>query len=106
MAFSQTSGSITQGLGTTTTANLMPGCSSNHITPIGIIQSSDNKTWIVPAENNFLTDTKLSDLYNTYNNIAPTSLANANLTAVPTTVIDGQGEVITGYIFVDNYFEL
>jgi hypothetical protein len=33
-------------------------------------------------------------------------LANANLSDVPTTVIDEQGEVITGYIFADNYFEL
>lgn len=106
LSFSQTSGSVTQGLGITTTANLMPACSSNHVTPIGTIKSTDNKTWIVPAENNFLTATKLSDLHNSCNNITPTSLANADLSNVPTTVIDEQGEVITGYIFADNYFEL
>jgi len=106
ICFAQTSGSVTQGLGTTTTANLMPACSSNHVTPIGTINSTDSKTWIVPAENSFLTATKLSDLHNTCNNITPTSLANANLSNVPTTVIDEQGEVITGYIFADNYFEL
>ena len=104
--FGQTSGSVTQGLGTTTTANLMPTCTSNHVTPIGSITSTDNKTWIVPAENNFLTATKLSDLHNTCNNVTPSSLSNANLSAVPTTVIEEQGEVITGYIFADNYFEL
>ena len=106
LSFGQTSGSVTQGLGTTTTANLMPTCTSNHVTPIGSIKSTDNKTWIVPAENNFLTATKLSDLHNTCNNVTPSSLSNANLSAVPTTVIDEQGEVITGYIFADNYFEL
>lgn len=106
LSFSQTSGSVTQGLGITTTANLMPACSSNHVTPIGTIKSTDNKTWIVPSENNFLTATKLSDLHNSCNNITPTSLANADLSNVPTTVIDEQGEVITGYIFADNYFEL
>jgi hypothetical protein len=106
ICFAQTSGSVTQGLGTTTTANLMPACSSNHVTPIGTINSTDNKTWIVPAENSFLTATKLSDLHNTCNNITPTSLTNANLSNVPTTIIDEQGEVITGYIFADNYFEL
>lgn len=106
LSFSQTSGSVTQGLGTTTTANLMPACSSNHVTPIGTIKSTDNKTWIVPAENNFLTATKLSDLHNSCNNITPTSLNNADLSNVPTTVIDEQGELITGYIFADNYFEL
>jgi hypothetical protein len=60
----------------------------------------------VPAENNFLTATKLSDLHNTCNNVTPRSLSNANLSAVPTTVIEEQGELITGYIFADNYFEL
>jgi hypothetical protein len=84
----------------------MPACSSNHVTPIGTIKSTDNKTWIVPSENNFLAATKLSDLHNSCNNITPTSLANADLSNVPTTVIDEQGEVITGYIFADNYFEL
>lgn len=38
IAFSQTTGSITQGLGTTTTANLLPNCSGNHVTPIEAIQ--------------------------------------------------------------------
>jgi hypothetical protein len=42
LSFGQTSGSVTQGLGTTTTANLMPTCTSNHVTPIGSIQSTDN----------------------------------------------------------------
>lgn len=102
----QTTGSVTQGIGTTTTADLMPNCSSNHITPVGTIQSSDKKNWIVPADNNFLTASKLSDLYNSCNNITPSSLATADLTGVPTTVIDEQGEIITGYLFADNYFEL
>jgi hypothetical protein len=106
IGFAQTSGSVTQGLGTTTTANLMPACSSNHVTPIGTITSTDSKTWIVPSENNFATANKLSDLHNTCNNITPASLAAADLSAVPTTVIDEQGEVITAYIFADNYFEL
>ncbi len=41
LSFSQTSGSVTQGLGTTT-ANLMPACSSNHVTTIITIKSIDN----------------------------------------------------------------
>lgn len=106
MCLAQTSGSVTQGLGNTTIADLMPNCPSNHKTPIGTIQSSDNKTWIVPAENNFSSASKLSDLYNSCNNVVPSSLANANLNSMPTTVIDAQGEVITGYLFCDNYFEL
>ena len=46
--FAQTSGSITQGLGTTTTADLMPNCPSNHTTPLGTITSTDGKWWVVP----------------------------------------------------------
>jgi len=104
--FSQTSGSITQGLGVTATANLMPSCASNHVTPVGNIKSTDNKDWIVPAETNFVGGTKLTDLHNECNGIIPSSLAAANLSAMPTTIIDASGDVITGYIFADNYFEL
>ena len=100
------SGSVTQGLGTTTTANLMPACASNHITPLGTITATDATIWIVPAPNNFATGPFASDLYNSCNGVTPTSLASANLTSVPTTVIDGSGDVITAYIFSDNYFEM
>ena len=100
------SGSVTQGLGTTTTANLMPNCASNHITPLGTITASDATVWTVPAPNNFATGPFASDLYNPCNGVTPTSLATANLTAVPTTIIDAGGEVITAYVFCDNYFEM
>lgn len=104
--YSQTIGSVTQGIGITTTSNLLPNCLSNHITPIGFITSSDNKVWTVPASNNFLTGPFISDLYNTCNNVAPLNLASINLSSVPITVIDIGGDIITGYIFADNYFEL
>jgi len=102
----QTSGSVTQGKGTTTTLNLMPSCSSNHITPLDTIKSSDNKTWIVPSENNFTEGSYASDLSNSCNNVNPSNLASADLSSVPVKVIDAEGEIITGYIFADNYFKL
>ncbi|MBL7806173.1 MAG: T9SS type A sorting domain-containing protein [Saprospiraceae bacterium] len=102
----QPSGSITQGPGTTTVVDLMPNCPSNHITPLGTITSNDGNTWIVPADNHFQTASKLSDLYNSCNGITPPNLAAANLANVPVTEIDPDGEVITGYLFADNYFEL
>ena len=102
----QPSGSVTQGLGATTVANLMPACPSNHVTPLGTITSSDGNVWVVPAENNFQTATKLADLHNTCNGVAPANLAAANLSNVPVIEIDPDGEVITGYLFADNYFEL
>jgi hypothetical protein len=102
----QSSGSITQGLGTTTVADLMPNCPSNHITPLGTIKSSDGKNWVVPAETAFQTGAKCADLYNSCNGITPANLAAANLSNVPVVEIDPGGEIITGFLFADNYFEL
>lgn len=102
----QPSGSVTRGLGTTTIANLMPNCPSNHVTPLGTIVSTDGKTWAVPAENNFRTAPKCADLHNACNGITPANLAAANLSNVPIVDIDPGGEVVTGFLFSDNYFEL
>ena len=99
-------GSVTQGLGTTTIANLMPNCTSNHTTPLGTITASDASVWTVPAATNFSTGPFASDLYNPCNNVMPTSLATANLSGVPTTIIDAGGDVITAYVFSDNFFEM
>ena len=100
------SGSVTQGAGTVTTANLMPNCASNHTTPLGTITATDATVWTVPAATNFSTGPFASDLYNPCNNVTPTSLATANLSGVPTTIIDAGGDVITAYIFSDNFFEI
>ncbi len=102
----QFTGSVTQGQGTTTTANLMPNCPSNHVTPLGSITSTDSKVWIVPAETSFSTGPFTSDLHNQCNNKMPANLAAANLGSVPVTEIDANGEIVTGYLFADNYFEL
>lgn len=104
--WAQPNGSITQGLGTTTFSDLMPDCPSNHITPLGTITSSDGKTWVVPAETNFQTGPKCADLHNTCNGVAPVNFSMANLSNVPTVNIDPNGEVVTGFLFSDNYFEL
>lgn len=105
-AFAQPSGSISQGLGITTTYNLMPACASNHITPSGTITSSDNKVWNVPAPNNFSSGPYLTDLHNQCNNITPSNLASVNLNDVPVNVVDVGGDTITAFLFCDNYFEL
>lgn len=102
----QPSGSVTQGLGLTTVADLMPNCPSNHVTPLGTIVASDGSTWVVPADNHFQTATPLADLHNPCNGIAPANLAAANLSNVPVVDIDPNGEVVTGFLFADNYFEL
>lgn len=102
----QPNGSITQGAGTITTTDLMPGCPSNHVTPMGTITSTDNKIWEVPASNHFSTGPYLADLYNQCNAITPANLSAINLNNVPVTTIDQHGDTITAFLFCDNYFEL
>ena len=98
-------GSVTQGLAKTTISSLF-SCTGGRVTGVGTITSADGKVWTVPAENNFVTGTKLPDLFNECNSKTPSSLSQIDLSAIPTIVIDADGEVITGYIHGDNYFEL
>ena len=98
-------GSVTQGLAKTTISSLF-SCTGGRVTGVGTITSADGKVWTVPAENNFVTGTKLPDLFNECNGKTPSSLSQIDLSAIPTIVIDADGEVITGYMHGDNYFEL
>ena len=100
------SGSVTQGLGTTTNANIFPGCTGSRVSAVGTITSTDNKTWVVPAETNFLTGPQLSDLYNQCSGFIPTGISAVNLNTITPTTINAGGDTITAYILGDNYFEL
>lgn len=99
--------SVTQGLATTTTTNLYP--SGQRVAGLGTITATDNTTWTVPAEVNYTNNSFpfASDLYNP--NGTQYQSASAALAAFDSNDIievDAGGEVITGYIFADNYFEL
>jgi Protein of unknown function (DUF1566)/YHYH protein/Abnormal spindle-like microcephaly-assoc'd, ASPM-SPD-2-Hydin len=98
--------SISQGRATTTTTNLLPA--GQRVSGVGSITATDGTTWTVPAATQFTTATKAGDLYNDVTNVKPANIgaAAANIANVPTVVVDADGEVITGYIFADNYFEL
>lgn len=98
-------GSITQGIAKTTISSLY-SCSGGRVTSVGTITSSDGKVWTVPAETDFSAATKLPDLFNECTGVKPTSISQVDLSKVPTVVIDADGEVITGYIHGDNYYEL
>lgn len=104
-SFAQTS-SVSQGIGNTLQANMMPNCPSNHTTPLGTITSSDGVVWQVPAPIHFSTSNFLSDLHNSCNNVVPNALSNIDLSNIPVHVLDNDGDTITGYLFCDNYFEL
>lgn len=102
-------GSVTQGAGTTTTANLFSA--GGRVAALGTITSTDSKTWIVPAEVNFTNSAFpfASDLHNSYvsgHSYANSTAATAALTSSSTVSVDTDGEVFTAYIFADNYFEM
>jgi len=99
-------GSVTKGSATQTTVNLFPGCAGSRISAVGTITSTDGKVWTVPNNTAYSTGTKLTDLYNECSGVKPASLIAVNLANVPIKVIDNAGEVITGYLLGDNYFEL
>lgn len=98
--------SITQGLATTTTSNLLPA--GQRVSAVGSITATDGSVWTVPSATQFSTATKAPDLYNEVNAVTPANITAASTTiaSAPTVVVDADGEVITGYIFADNYFEL
>ncbi len=103
-------GSVSQGVGKTTTANLFP--SGMRVAALGTITSTDGKTWTVPADVNF-TNTSFpmaSDLNNSYvsgRSYANTAAALAGLTGTSDIVtIDATGDIYTVFIFADNYFEM
>ncbi len=103
-------GSVSQGVGKTTTANLFP--SGMRVAGLGTITSTDNKTWTVPAEVNFTNASfpTASDLNNSYvsgHSYASTSAALAGLTGTSDIVtVDATGDIYTVFIFADNYFEM
>lgn len=100
-------GSVTQGLGTATTDNLLD---CGRVSPVGTIKSTDDEIWTVPAEVNFQDNAFpfASDLHNPCNGngYADSEAALAALDGSDIVEIDAEGEVITAYIFADNYFEM
>ena len=103
------SASVTQGLATTKNSNIY-SCTGGRIASIGTITASDNSVWTVPAVTNY-TNTNFPFASNLYNECtgatyANSTLALAALNGSDIVTIDANGEVITAYIFADNYFEM
>lgn len=102
-------GALTQGLATTYEANLFP--QGSRVASSGYIQDDTQQYWQVPGEHRYL-DAAMPfapDLYNPY--VAGHSYANSNaalaaLDGSEVVEVDADGELITAYIFADNYFEM
>lgn len=99
--------SVTQGAATTTISNIyLPG---QRIAEIGTITAMDNTVWTVPADVNYTDDSFpfAPDLYNPDGTqYATAAQALAAFEEEDIIEIDADGELITGYLFADNYFEL
>jgi hypothetical protein len=100
---------VTQGLAKTVIDNLFK-CEvqvSNHrIGGVGTITATDGTVLTVPAETQYQTGPKLADLFNECNKVTPPKFADVKPDTVPVVEIDPDGEIVTGYIVADNYFEL
>ncbi|MEO0537216.1 MAG: hypothetical protein AAF215_25590 [Cyanobacteria bacterium P01_A01_bin.123] len=101
-------GSTTQGRAPIIIIENLLNCSMSgaRISAVGTITAADGTDWIVPAENNFEAGPKAADLYNECLQITYNSVQEVDLESIPVAEIDPDGEIITGYIFADNYFEL
>jgi hypothetical protein len=100
---------VTQGLAKTVNDNLFK-CEvelrNYRISAVGTITSDKGTVLTVPAQTAYQTGPKLADLFNECSKTTPATLADARLENVPVVEVDPDGEVITGYIVADNYFEL
>ncbi|WP_206542248.1 hypothetical protein [Lacinutrix himadriensis] len=101
--------SVSQGQATVVTENIFK-CDRGREAPIGTSTATDGSTWTVPAAVNFTDDSFpfASDLFNPCTRVEYAS-ANEALAALDGTDIievDPDGEIITAYVFADNYFEM
>jgi len=102
-------GSVTQGFGSTSNPNIYT-CPNGRTPAIGSISGSGGQTWALPAEVNFLNPVfpEAPDLHNPCNGATYASLdaALAVLNGSEIVTIDPDGELITAFVFADNYFEM
>jgi hypothetical protein len=102
---------VTQGLARTVTEDLVPCANTRpgmnlRKNPVGEITAQDGTTFTVPVANNFQTGPKLPDLYNECSGVTPKDMSEVDLNKVPVVEIDPDGDVVTGFMVADNYFEL
>ena len=100
---------VTQGLAAPVIDNLFK-CGvqvSNHrISAVGTVTAKDGTALTVPARTDYQTDPKLADLYNECSKVTPQTFADVKIVDVPVVEIDKDGEIVTGFIIGDNYFQL
>jgi len=100
---------VSQGPATLLTQNIFE-CDRGRKAPIGTSTATDGSTWTVPAEVNFTNESFpfASDLFNPCTKVAYRSVEEALAALDGTDIIevDADGEIVTAYVFADNYFEM
>ncbi|WP_179319835.1 hypothetical protein [Winogradskyella helgolandensis] len=101
--------SISLGPAKVITENIFE-CDRGRKAPIGVSTATDGTNWTVPAEVNFTDDRfpMASDLFNPCTKVeyASADEALAALDGTDIIEVDADGDVITAYVFADNYFEI
>jgi hypothetical protein len=105
---------VTQGRAQRVIAENLTRCANTfpemnlRATPVGQITAADGTVLTVPAETALQKGLgpQAHDLYNECNRVTPRNASEVSSASVPIIDIDADGEVITGYIVADNYYEL
>lgn len=101
---------VTQGLAAVVSENLYADCKEQlpnlRKTPLGRITATDGTVITVPAQTAIGSGPRAFPLFSDCEQVRPARFADVDATKVPVVEIDRDGEVVTGYIVADNYFEL
>jgi hypothetical protein len=105
---------VTQGQAKKVVVQNLTSCAHTHpkmnlrVAAVGEITATDGTVITVPANTALQRkEGPLSyDLYNECNKVTPLNAAAVSTDKVPVHEIDADGEVVTGFIVADNYFEL
>jgi hypothetical protein len=105
---------VTQGPATRIVAQNLTKCAHTNpkmnvrVAAVGQITATDGTVIVTPAETALQRGQgPLSyDLYNECNGVTPPNAAAVSTANVPVIEVDADGEVITGYIVADNYYEM
>lgn len=106
---------VTQGTATRIIAQNLTKCAYTHpkmnvrVAAVGEITAMDGTVITMPAVTALQKGTGIPlshDLYNECNKVAPANSAAVSADKVPVIEVDSDGEVITGFVVADNYYEM
>jgi hypothetical protein len=101
---------VTQGLATVVSENLYTGCREQvqnlRKSAVGRITATDGTAITVPAVIAVGSAPQAHPLYSDCEQVRPLRLADVNIESVPVVEVDRDGEVVSGFVVADNYFEM